>query len=448
MSMKIRNRYCDGVHRRDFLRVGSAGVMGFGLSLTDLLRRQTCAAANSNADSDVSLIIIFLSGGLSTMDTFDLKPDASADFRGPFNPISTNVAGIQVSEHMPKTAQQMDKFSLVRSFTHTNSSHGFADHYMLTGYHPTPAFNRGLTPNNERPAHGAIISRKLGARGSVPPYVCLPTMHKSAGGAYLGPSSEPFVIASDPNAPDFAVPDLSAPFTVDATRLDARHELLDRLGRFEKAAESRANAEAKTLNTFREKALSLMTSPEAARAFDIEAESTKLRDEYGRNTLGQSALMARRLVEAGVRCVTVENRGWDTHGDNFKLLKDPLLPMLDGAMSGLFRDLDDRGMLDTTLVVVTGEFGRTPRIDKSSAGRGHWGPAFTVAMGGGGLKGGRVIGATDEIASKPSRDPYGPEDLAATIHHLIGIDPEEEFHSAEGRPFKIVNDGKLMTGML
>lgn len=424
--------------------------MGTGLTLSHILERQAHATAakpsKTKPEADVSMIIVFLRGGLSTIDTLDLKPNSPKEIRGPFNPISTSVPGIQVGEHMAKTARQMDKFSIVRSFTHTNSNHGFADHYMLTGYHPTPAFNRGLNPNNERPAHGAIVSRKLGPQGSVPPYVCLPTMHKSAGAAYLGPTNEPFVIAADPNAPDFSVPDLIPPLTVDATRLDSRQELLGRLGRFERAIEAETNSGAQTLSIFREKAFSLMTSPEAKRAFDIEQEPTALREEYGRNTLGQSCLMARRLIEAGVRCVTVEHSGWDTHGHNFLLLEKTLLPMLDPAMAALFRDLDDRGMLDTTLVVVTGEFGRTPRIN-NNAGRDHWGPSFAVPMGGGGLKGGRVVGASDATGSKPTEDPYGPEDLAATMHHLLGIDPDEEFHSAEGRPFKIVNDGKLMKGM-
>jgi len=450
--MRQRRRHCDGLARRDFIRVGGAGLFGMGLTLPEMLAREASAASTTESTSggstkgDVSLIVVFLRGGMSTIDTFDMKPDAPKEIRGEFNQISTNVPGIQVCEHLPRVAQQMDKFSLIRSFTHTNSSHGFADHYMLTGYHPTAAFNRGLTPNNERPAHGAIISKKLGPRGPVPPYVCLPNMHKSAGAAYLGPSHEPFVIAADPNAPDFAIPDLAPPLNVPANRLNSRQELLARLGRFERAVEAQANSGARTLSKFREKAFSLMTSPQAKKAFCIEAEPQKLRDEYGRNTLGQSCLLARRLVEAGVRCVTIEHVDWDTHGDNFKLLKDELLPALDGGMSTLFRDLSDRGMLESTLVVVTGEFGRTPRVE--GGGRGHWGPGFTVPLGGGGIQGGRIVGRSDSIASKPAESPYGPEDLAATIHHLLGIDPDEEFHSAEGRPFKIVNDGTVMKEML
>ncbi len=456
MTRRIQpgRRHCDGLRRRDVLRVGSAGLFGMGLSLPYILERQELAraaaaseGATAKSKSDISLVIVFLRGGLSTIDTFDMKPDAPREIRGEFNPINTNVDGIQVCEHLPNVAQQVDKFSLIRSFSHPQSNHGIADHYMLTGYHPTPAFNAKLSPNNERPSHGSIIARKLGPRGTVPPFVCLPSMHKSAGAAYLGPAYAPFVIGADPNSPNFSVPDLLPPFSVDASRLDSRQGLLDRLGRFEQAAEAEVNDGARALNVFRDKAFSLMTSAAARKAFDINLETPKLRDDYGRNTLGQSCLMARRLVEAGVRCVTIEHTDWDTHGDNFKLLKEELLPALDRAMASLFRDLSERGMLETTLVVVTGEFGRTPRIN-AAAGRDHWGPAFTVAMGGGGIQGGRVLGRTDATASKPADKPHGPEDLAATIHHLMGINPDEEFHSAEGRPFKIVDGGSVMSGML
>jgi hypothetical protein len=434
--------------------VGGASVFGTSFAMSDLLARHARAATTeANADADekavkgTSLIYVFLKGGLSTIDTFDMKPDAPAEIRGPFGSIPTKVPGLRVCEHLPHVAGQMDKVSLIRSFTHTNSNHGLADHYMLTGYNPSPAFKKALVPNNERPAHGSIIARKLGARGPVPPYVCLPRMHASAGPAYLGAGVSPFVIAADPNAPDFAVPDLVPPLDLDATRLSSRQALLGQVDRFQRAAEAQANKRARTMSVFRQKAFDLMTSPEAKRAFAIEDEPDTLRDEYGRHTLGQSCLMARRLVEAGVRCVTVSHSDWDTHGDNFNMLENDLLPQLDTAMGTLFRDLADRGMLDSTLVIVTGEFGRTPRIN-AAAGRDHWSSVFTVAMGGGGVQGGRVIGASDDRAEKPASDAYSPEDLAATLYHLFGIDPDEEFHSAEGRPFKIVNDGQVVQKML
>lgn len=438
-----RSRFCDGVARRDFLRLGVAGLFGGGLSLPWLLAQQACAKEAGKKTKDVSLIYVFLHGGLSTIDSFDLKPDAPAEFRGEFSGIDTNVPGIRIVEHMPRAAKQMDKFSLVRSFRHHDSGHGASDHYMLTGYFPQAGFNPNLTPNNQMPAFGSVIARKLGPRGSVPPYVCLPKLHPSCGSAYLGAGSAPFVIDGDPNAPSFAVPDLLPPASIAADRLDHRRELLSRVDRFHKAGELRANPAAQSVGLFRQKAFDLMTSPEAKKAFDVSAEPEKLRDEYGRNTLGQSCLMARRLVEAGVRCVTVDHSNWDTHSDNFRTLKRDLLPILDASIAALFRDLADRGLLESTLVLVTGEFGRTPRINKD-AGRDHWGPAFTIALGGGGLKGGRVVGKTNERGERPAENPYGPEDLAATLFRLTGIDPSEEFITPEGRPMKIVNNGKAI----
>jgi uncharacterized protein (DUF1501 family) len=445
--VRNRYRYCDGIARRDFLRLGTASWFGLGLTLPRLLELQARAEADAKSTRDVALIFVFLHGGLSTIDSWDLKPQAPAEFRGEFKPIATNVPGIQIGEHLPRTARQMDKFSLIRSFRHHNSDHGPADHYMLTGYFPQAGFNPGLKPNNQRPAHGSIIARRLGPKGSVPPYVCLPKLHPSGGPAYLGSGAAPFVIDADPNAPDFSVPDIVPPLVLEASRLEARKQLLSRIDRFQQSAEIRANRDARSVGVFQQKAFELMTSAEAKTAFHIQAEPDKLRDEYGRNSLGQSCLMARRLVEAGVRCVTIDHSNWDTHNDNFNTLKRDLLPTLDGALATLFRDLADRSMLERTLVVVTGEFGRTPRINKD-AGRDHWGPAFTVALGGGGIRGGRVVGRSDARAERPAGDPYGPEDLCATMYHLMGINPDEEFYTPEGRPVKIVNNGRRIDELL
>ena len=439
--------FCDGIDRRDFLRMGTAGLFGLGLSLPSLLAREAQAKAVGESPKDVSLIFVFLHGGLSTIDSWDMKPNAPSEFRGDFKPISTNVPGIEIVEHMPRLAGQMDKVSLIRSFRHGNSDHGSADHYMLTGYRTTAAFNPNLKPNNQNPAYGSIIAKKLGPKGPIPPYVCLPKMHPSTGSAYLGASAAPFVIEADPNAPDFNVPDIVPPPSLNLARIDARKELLGGIDRYQRAAEALANRDARSVGTFREKAFELMTSSAAKAAFDIQSEPDALRDEYGRNSLGQGCLMARRLVEAGVRCVTIDHSNWDTHADNFNTLKDGLLPSLDSAMATLFRDLADRGQLEKTLVVVSGEFGRTPRINKD-AGRDHWGPAFTVAIGGGGIQGGRVIGKTDDRAEKPADDPQGPEDLAATIYRCMGLDPEEEFHTPEGRPIKIVNGGRTIQALI
>jgi len=450
--MSLSAKFCDGVARRDMLRIGAAGLFGVPLSLPAMLAGP-CSAAESAGEpaakpkTDVSVILLFLKGGLSTIDTFDLKPNAPAEFRGEFNPIDTNVPGMRIGEHLPRVAQQMDKFSLIRSFAHRNSDHGPADHYMLTGYHPVAGFNPNLHPNNQRPAHGSIIGHKLGPRGSVPPYVCLPRMHASAGPAYLGSSAAPFVVEADPNDPNFVVPDLAPPFEVEASRLNSRRDLLSRIDKYQRGTEIQANRTAGAVNTFQRKAFELMTSSATKAAFDIHQEPDKLRDEYGRHSLGQSCLMARRLVEAGVRCVMIDHTNWDTHYGNFSSLKNDLLPLLDAGMSTLFRDLSDRGLLGKTMVVVTGEFGRTPRINKD-AGRDHWGPSLTVMLGGGGIRGGLVVGKSDARAEKPDGPSHGPEDLAATIYHLLGVNPKEEFYTPEGRPVPIVNGGKVITDLL
>ncbi|HUQ69604.1 MAG TPA: DUF1501 domain-containing protein, partial [Planctomycetaceae bacterium] len=322
-----------------------------------------------------------------------------------------------------------------------------ADHWMLTGYAPRPGFNPNLKPNNQYPSLGSIVAKTLGPRGSIPPYVCLPRAHNSCGSAYLGPTAAPFVVDADPNAPDFAVPDLLPPLTIDADRLDARRGLLQTVDRFARSQEGQANAAANTTATFREKAFSLMVSPQTKLAFDIAAESDSLRTEYGRHSLGQSCLMARRLVEAGVRCVTIDHTNWDTHYDNFKVLQTELLPQLDAGLSTLFRDLHDRGLSEKTLVVVMGEFGRTPRVNKD-AGRDHWGPANCILLGGGGVRGGTAVGETNARGEKPQGESTGPADLAATICHSLGIDPSGEFHTPEGRPVKVTNGGRVLHSLL
>jgi hypothetical protein len=421
-------------------------MVGTQFTLANVLAAES-AKSKLAAGKATSFIYLILQGGLSTIDTWDLKPDAPSEFAGEFQPIDTNVPGIQVCEHLPKSARVMDKFSLIRSFNQKSSDHGAADHYMQTGYFPRAGFNAGLSPNNHFPAYGSIIAKKLGPRGSVPPYICVPGMPRSGGSAYLGASAAPFTIEADPSAPKFSVPDVLPPLELAADRLSARSELLKTVDRYQQSAESRANAMAGSVDAFRQRAFDLMTSPAAKQAFDLAAEPTELRDAYGRNTLGQSCLMARRLVEAGVRCVSIEHANWDTHDNNFRALKVDLLPKLDAALTSLFSDLSERGLLDSTLVVISGEFGRTPRIN-NKAGRDHWGPAYTVGIGGGGIAGGRVVGRSDARAERPADSPHGPEDLAATICRQMGIDPEAEFHTPEGRPVKIVNNGKPIAALV
>ncbi|MBI1310638.1 DUF1501 domain-containing protein [bacterium] len=446
--MQSQRPFCDGMNRRSALRVGLGASLGGAIGLPQILAADAASHGRVSRSKDgVSLIILFLQGGLATIDTLDLKPQAPPEFRGEFNPIDSAVPGMQLCEHLPTLARTANLFSLVRNFTHHDSGHGPADHYMLTGYAPRAGFNGGLKPNNHYPSHGSIISRVLGPRGSVPPYVCLPKMHNSGGSAYLGSSYAPFVVEADPNAPDFKVPDLIPPLAIDSTRMNNRRQLMSVVDRFQKKAEITANSGTRALTTFQQKAFDLITSPATKIAFDIQAESDAMRERYGRHSLGQSCLMARRLVEAGVRCVTIDHTNWDTHYNNFDVLKNDLLPHLDTGLPALLTDLDERGLLDTTLVCVMGEFGRTPRVNKS-AGRDHWGPANTILLAGGGLQSAQVIGATNPRGEHPDSDPVGPEDLAATLYHCLGIDPEHEFHTPEGRPVKIVNDGRVIDGLV
>ena len=432
--------------RRDILRIGAGGALGLNLPLEQLLAKQAAAKSTGNDKDDISFIFVFLKGGLSTIDTFDMKPDAPSTVRGPFGSMSTNVPGTRICDLLPKVSRTMDKFSVLRSMTHSNSGHGPADHYVFTGYHPTAGFNIGLKPNNQHPSMGSVIASRLGPRGGVPPYICLPKMHNSGSSAYLGPEAAPFTIEADPSSPDFAVPDLLPPLAVDSARLDDRRKLMATVDRFRDSVEQEANAGSRELASFSARAADLMTSKVAREAFDLSREPDKLRDAYGRSTLGQSCLMARRLVEAGTRCVTVEHANWDTHYYNFRVLHDNLLPKLDLAMSALFTDLAYRGILKKTLVVITGEFGRTPVINKDE-GRDHWSRCFSVLLGGGGIEGGRLIGKSDKWASDPAEDPYGPEDLCATVYHLLGIDPSSEMHTPDGRPVMLTNNGKVITGL-
>ena len=281
--MSKRRSYCDGMSRRNMLQIGlgasAAGALGLSPALAADPR--SVKSGVDTARDDMSLIILFLQGGLSTIDTLDLKPNAPAEFRGEFDPIDTVVPGLQVCEHLPGVAQVADRFSLLRNFTHHDSGHGAADHFMLTGYFPRAGFNASLKPNNHNPSHGSVISKKLGPRGSVPPYVCLPKMHRSGGAAYLGAAHAPFEVEADPNAPDFAVPDLTPPLAISANRFDARRELMKTVDRFKETAEVAANSGTRALTTFQKKAFDLISSPATRIAFDIHSESESARDEYG-----------------------------------------------------------------------------------------------------------------------------------------------------------------------
>lgn len=431
-------RYCDGVSRRDVLRVGALSALG--LTLPEMLQLQAAQAAGPKRD--VNCILVFQTGGPSQMETFDLKPDGPADTRGEFKPISTNVPGIQISEHLPKLAKVTDKYSIIRSMTHTNAGHGGGAHFMCTGKDTTAGFQEGLTrPNNQHPFFGSVVSKAHGVRHDLPPYIGLPTLLTYGGPAFLGPAFMPFVIESDPASPSFSVRDLRAAPGVADRRAEERRRLRATFDADGRGQLVKPNPKVAALDTFYEKAYDLVTSPAAQKAFDLNSESAKVRDDYSRTTFGQSCLLARRAIEAGSRFVSIEHAGWDNHTTIFQTLKGDLLPEMDSGLSALLRDLSDRGMLDTTLVLAFGEFGRTTKINKE-VGRDHWPQLASVFIAGGGIKNGVVVGASDSAGEYPADRPISPQDLAATVYRCLGVDPGMVVETNLGRPVQIVTDGE------
>jgi hypothetical protein len=429
------DRTCEGLTRRQLLKVGAVSFLGLGL--TEFLALKAGADApqkpkSRGATRDVSVILLWMAGGPSHVDTFDPKPDAPETIRGPFEAIKTVVPGMLLSEHLPRLAKVADRFSILRSVTHGDGAHERAQHYMQTGYLPIPTM--------EFPSYGAVLARERGMANSLPAYVTLLGRDgEGYGPGFLGGSYSPF-FAGNPNDGDYRVPDLPMPEGVNRRRLDRRRALLQTLDTL-----ARSNDAVKSMDTFFNNAYNLVTSTDSQKAFEIGQEPAPVRDLYGRNPFGQSCLLARRLVEAGVRFVTITQGGWDTHENNFPALQNGLLPTIDQGMSALIGDLAQRGMLDTTLVIWMGEFGRTPEINKNrNPGRDHWPNAMSVVMAGGGTRGGMVIGETDERAMGPKERPIHVEDLAATIYHALGIDPEKEYITPTGRPVRLSNDGKVI----
>ena len=428
---------CDGVSRRDFLRVG--GLTALGLSLPGMLQAAHASEKKQDSKRDVSIILLWMGGGPSHLDTFDPKPEAPSEIRGVFKAIPTNVSGIQISEHLPKLAKQADKYSILRSVTSPDGNHETATHYLLTGYPFSPA--------TEYPAYGSVLAREKGFQNSMPPYAMLGGMpFQHGGGGYMGPVYNPFMISGDPSNAGFSVQDVTLPNGVDATRLERRHKFRDALDNWQRSTDV-VSKNAQTMNQFYERAYNLITSPAAKKAFDLKQENDKVREEYGKNYFGQSCLLARRLVEAGVRCVAIQYGGWDTHTDNFNALKNGLLPPMDTGYAALLNDLKLRGMLDTTLVVWMGEFGRTPRIN-AAAGRDHWPGSLSVVMGGGGIKTGTVVGASTANGEYPKEKPLRVEDVAATIYKALGVNSEKEYMTPQERPTKINYDGTVISELI
>jgi hypothetical protein len=428
-----------GGSRRDFLRAGVFGLTG--LTLADLLRLRAARAAAGRPARDAAVILVWKGGGPSHLDTWDLKPGAPAEYRGDFKPVATRVPGIRVSEHLPLSAAQMDKFALVRSVTHVDSGHESASHYLLTGYRPTNDI-----PAQEMPSCGSIAARVRGPRRpGLPAYLAVPTPPRSAAAGYLGVAYNPFSVGGDPNAKGFSVRNLTLPNGISLSRLEGRRRLLGAIDTLRRDSDGSGLMDG--LDAFTRRAFEMVTGPAAREAFDLGREAPATRDLYGRNTLGQSLLLARRLVEAGVTFVTVSTGGWDTHANNFEALRKNRLPPFDAAWAALVQDLHRRGLQRDVLVLVWGEFGRTPRVNKD-AGRDHWPGAQSVVLAGGGMRMGQAVGVTDARAEYPRERPVTPEDVLATVYNHLGIDTDGEFLNEAQRPLKVLNRGEPIRELL
>jgi uncharacterized protein (DUF1501 family) len=437
-------RDCDGLTRRSFLQAGTLGLGG--LTLPEFFRLRA-RAGDSGSHSGRSVILIWLSGGPGHMETWDPKPDAPSGFRGPLGAIRTSLPGVCLGELLPEEAKRMEHLAILRTVNHGTGDHTKGNHWMLTGYEG-PAFNAPDNTVQRRPSMGSAVAKLRPASGTgLPSYVAVPHLRGGTDNlfhyaAYLGGGSNPFIVESDPNGETYRVRNLTLPKGITLDRLEDRRRMLAAFDRVRRDAD----AKLRDLDAYHERAFGMLTGRRVASAFDIEAEDPKLRDRYGRHTFGQSALLARRLVEAGTPFVTVNCVPWDHHGTAPQLKTEEgarkLIPPLDRAIGALIDDLIARGLYDSTLVVAMGEFGRTPRMNKD-AGRDHWGDAFSVLMGCGSMKMGQVIGRSSERGEHVVDRPIDPQDVAATVYHHLGIDARSvAFDDRAGRPTYLLDKGE------
>jgi len=424
--------------RRGFLSVGV--LAGAGLTLPQLLMRRALADQKQFANfqgTAKSIIHIFLPGGLAQQESFDPKPFAPIEYRGEMGRVGTKLTGVEFGEMLPKTGQIADRLTIIRSMSHGEAAHERGTHNMFTGYRPSPAV--------QYPSVGSVVSHKLGSRNNLPPYVCVPTLpNEFAGSGFLSSAFAPFCLGSDPAEGGFKVRDLELPQGVGEDRFAKRRRALDVVNDYFERREKSDKIDA--MNSFYESAYSLISSPAARAAFDIAKEPDKLRDEYGRNPAGARMLLARRLVESGVRLVNLTYGSWDHHENLTNGIRTQL-PAFDQAFSRLIVDLEEREMLNETLVMVSTEFGRTPKIN-GTAGRDHWPKVFSIALAGGGMKRGLVYGSSNATASEPETDPVSIEDLFTTVYHCLGIVAENELMAPGDRPIEIVDGGKLIRELL
>lgn len=422
---------CEGFHRRDFLRFGASGL--FGLTLPQLLRLEAQAAKAKRKANAV--IMLWLGGGPSHQDMWDLKPGAPEGIRSLFQPIPTKAEGVYISEHLPQTAQAADKIAIVRSLYHTIPAHGPASVHMTTGNKSTPAL--------AYPSMGSLAAKLLATEKGVPPYVSFNDNSRGLAG-YLGTAYNPFIVEGSGNSLRVRGIQLPSGITLDA--LDKRDKLFKRFDDTFRSLDRSADL-VEGLDSFHKKALEILRSDKTKKAFDLKQEKAEVRERYGSSSFGQGVLAARRLIEAGVRFATITLGGWDTHNKNFDAMSKRLLPSLDKTLSALVEDLSDRGLLDSTIVYCAGEFGRTPKINKN-AGRDHWARSMSVVLAGGGLKRGYAHGSTDAQGMAPSNDPCTPDDVAATIFHCLGIDPHTELNTSTGRPIQLFREGRVIEKLL
>jgi hypothetical protein len=423
---------CDGVTRRDCLQLGLTTLLGGGLATALRAREAGAPAAQAKA-----CIFIWQDGGPTHYETFDPKPTAPAEIRGEFKPIATKLPGVQFSEHMVKLGGMADRLAVVRSIRHDQGNHGAGNHYLVTGAPPRIPVGCGAFVSFH-PSLGSVVAKEKGAPAGLPAYFSMPQMSRSGGPNFLGARFAPFVVAEDPNKENFRVRDVALPRGLAEQRFADRAELRAEVDRFQRILDQSAGDPAAALDQNYEQAYDLMRSKEAQAAFDIGQEPDKVREAYGRNPFGQRALLARRLVEAGVPFVTLYDGGWDHHTKLFESLKTRL-PRWDQTVSALINDLDQRGLLKTTLVIALGEFGRTPKINKD-AGRDHWSNAMSVLFAGGGTPGGQVVGATDPKGYAAMERVLSPEHFASTVYAKLGIDPGKILYAPNGRPTHLVSD--------
>jgi len=425
--------------RRGFLSVGA--LAGAGLTLPELLRSQSAYGDLKDyknfEGTAKSVIHIYLPGGMAHQESFDPKPNAPIEYRGEMKQVATKISGELFGETLGKTAEIADKLTVIRSMTHGEAAHERGTHNMFTGYRPSPAL--------QYPCIGSVVSHEYGPRNNLPPYVCIPNMpNEYAGSGYLSSAFAPFSLGSDPAAGGFKVRDLDLPGGVDDSRFATRRSALEAINaHFQKKEKS---DDLNAMNTFYDRAYSLISAPEARQAFDLEKESAAIRDEYGRNTAGARMLLARRLVQAGVRLVNLTYGGWDMHNAIVGGFKNQM-PAFDQAFSTLIKDLDRTGLLKETLVMVSSEFGRTPKIN-AQAGRDHYPKVFSVVLAGGGIKGGYIHGSSNSTASEPEELAMGPEDLFTTVYHCLGIVADKELMAPGDRPIEIVDGGKVIKELL